>query len=265
LRRALEWTNTRHRKRNPVIVDTHRYYTFSESDRSQAPQQIIGRITGELEELNGKEGSLADRGEAQIIVGEWSCVLDGQTWGRVRPEEKDGFVAQFGHAQSQKWQQRAGGSYFWTYKMDWMDGGEWGFVEQTKKGNVVPPAFLTLPAQEVKRRTQAAQERRQGLANAARQSHEEYWNRTSPGKQFEHDLYSEGWDVGFSDAQKFFTMRADGVLGEKTAGEGSDKIGCLEIWVKKRLLESGRRGEFVWEWEQGFRAGVGTFYQCVGL
>lgn len=42
--RALNWTTKRHSMdsgpRNPVVVDTHKYYTFSESDRSQCPQQI---------------------------------------------------------------------------------------------------------------------------------------------------------------------------------------------------------------------------------
>jgi len=268
LNRALKWTNGRHAlgggPMNPVVVDTHRYYTFSDADRSQAPQQIIGRVGGELGELDGKEGSLADRGEAQVVIGEWSCVLDGQTWGRVRPEEKDSLVSQFGHAQSQKWQQRAGGSYFWTYKMDWMDGGEWGFAEQIKKGNTTPPSFLTLPIQEVKKRAQTSQSKRDEMANSARQSHENYWNGAAPGKNFEHQLYSDGWSVGFSDAQAFFTMRADGALGERAA-EGGDKIGCLDIWVKKRMVESGQRGEFIWEWEHGFRAGVGGFYQCVGI
>ena len=146
-----------------------------------------------------------------------------------------------------------------------MDGGEWGFVEQTMKGSVVPPPFLTLPAHEVQSRAQAAQVRRRDLACLARKSHEEYWGRTCPGKVFEHLLYGEGWDIGFSDALKFFSMRADGALGEKVAGEGGDKVGCLELWVKKRLLDSGKRGEFVWEWEQGFRAGVEACYKCVGV
>jgi hypothetical protein len=87
----------------------------------------------------------------------------------------------------------------------------------------------------------------------------------SPGKKFEHALYSEGWDLGFTDAQNFFIMRADGALGQRVANYGGDKIGCLEIWVKKRLLESGQNGQFVWEWEQGFRAGVGAFTHCVGF
>jgi aryl-phospho-beta-D-glucosidase BglC (GH1 family) len=268
LERCLKWVNGRkifgNIPSNPVVVDTHQYYTFSEGDRSQSPQEIIARIPGELSQLNGKEGSLGSRGEAQVIIGEWSCVLDGQTWGRVRPEEQEGITRQFGQAQSRKWQEKAGGSYFWTMKMDWMDGGGWGFVEQTKKGNISPPPALTLRVQDVKDRAQAAQDRRGELAQAARRSHNDYWTRTCPGKRFEHHLYGEGWDVGFSDALTFFIMRANGALGVQAAA-GGDKIGCLEIWVKKRLLECGQRGEFVWEWEQGFRSGVEAFYKSVGI
>ncbi|KAJ5047263.1 uncharacterized protein L3040_003100 [Drepanopeziza brunnea f. sp. 'multigermtubi'] len=270
LKTALDWTTRRHpfsrAPKNPVLIDTHRYYTFSDEDRRKSPQQIIGAIGAELGELDGKEGSLGDRGEAQIIIGEWSCVLDDQTWSRVRPEQKDDLVTQFGRCQSQKWQKRSGGSYFWTYKMDWMDGGEWGFVEQSKKHNIVPPPSLTLPLQEVRNRLQHAGAQRQQMADSARHGHENYWNQTAPGKPFQHQLFSDGWDIGFSDAHMIFGMRCEGALGPRpAAGEGGDRIGCLEIWVKKRLLESGQRGEFVWEWEQGLRAGVGDFNQCVGM
>jgi hypothetical protein len=258
LGRALKWTNGRRGVRNPMVVDTHKYYTFSDKDRSQTPAEIIGRIPKELSELDGKEGSISARGEAQVIVGEYSCVLDGQTWDRVRVEEKEGYVKQFGQAQSSKWQERAGGAYFWTFKMDWMDGGEWGFVEQVKKGNIKPPPSLLLSRRDVQEKASRAQQRRGELAKGARESHEEYWNRTCPGQHFEHERYSQGWDVGFSDALSFFVMRADGGLGDK-AGEGGDRIGCIEIWAKKRLLESGQGGAFVWEWEQGLRAGVHAF------
>jgi aryl-phospho-beta-D-glucosidase BglC (GH1 family) len=269
LNRTLQWTNKRQifrqRPSNPIVIDTHRYYTFNEADRAQTPQQIISRIPYELSELDGKESDITTRGESQLIVGEWSCALDGQTWSRVPKSEKDKLVTQFGRSQGQRWQHRAGGAYFWTYKMDWMDGGDWGFVEQTKKSNIVAPPFLTIPAREVYSRAQRAILQRQQLAQSAREAHERYWNNKSPGKTFAHQLYSEGWDVGFSDAHKFFTMRVDGGLGKKAVKEGGDKIGCLEIWAKKRLLECGQRGEFVWEWEQGFRAGVGAFYGSVGI
>jgi hypothetical protein len=58
-------------------------------------------------------------------------------------------------------------------------------------------------------------------------------------------LYTKGWDVGWTDALSFFTMRAEGKL--QGGAEGGDKLGCLEIWVKKRLLESGERGPYAWE------------------
>jgi len=268
LNRALNWCNGRKvfgkAVRNPVVVDTHRYFTFDEKDRNQAPQEIIARIPGELGELHGKEGSICERGEAQVVIGEWSCVLDGRTWERVRPEEKDGLVREFGQIQGQKWQEKAGGHYFWTYKMEWMDGGEWGFVEQTKKSNISPPKHLELTSETVKARAQTSMLRRQQLGSIARSSHESYWNQTSPGVRFQHELYSEGWELGFSDAYSFFTMRSENGLGGK-AREGGDRIGCLEIWIKKRLLESGRRGKFVWEWEQGLRKGVADFNECVGM
>lgn len=264
LKRTLEWTNSRHAfgkiPRNPVVVDTHKYFTFDEKDRSRSPQEIIAGIPSELAELDGMSGALADKGEGQVVIGEYSCVLDGQTWGRSRPEEKDNLVKQFGHVQSQKWQERAGGAYFWTWKMSWMDGGEWGFVEQTKKGNVFPPQSLTLPASEIQSRMENAQNQRQELGRQAREAHEGYWNSTSPGQRFEHELYTQGWDVGFSDAQAFFGMR-----GQAGVGEGGDKVGMLDVWIKKRLLESGQRGEFVWEWEQGFRAGIQAFYDVAGI
>ena len=246
---------------NPIIVDTHKYYTFSDFDRAQSPQQIIGRIPNELNELNGKEGSVVDHGAATLIVGEYSTVLDGQTWSRVSASEKDGLVQQFGHAQSQRWQQKAGGSYFWTYKMDWMDGGEWGFADQTKKSNILPPQSLLLSADDVRSRGAAANGQRQQRRDAAVNNHINYWNKTSPGGNFEHWRFEAGWDVGFSDALAFFAMKVHGGL----QGTGADRIGCLDVWVRKREAESGQGGQFVWEWEQGFRQGVGDLYAVVGV
>jgi hypothetical protein len=46
---------------------------------------------------------------------------------------------------------------------------------------------------------------------------------------------------------------------------GGDKIGCLELWVLKRVRESGMRGGFVWEFEQGVRAGIRDFYEVAGV
>lgn len=179
LERALSWTTTTGKYiggRNPIVVDTHKYYTFSAANRSQAPAQLIAKVSSELRELDGKEGWLSDRGEAQVVVGEYSCVLDEQSWARVPPEEKDDYVQQFGRAQSSQWQRRAGGAYFWTWKIKWMDGGEWGLVEQVKKANIAAPGWELLLDAEVRRRAQLARERREQLGWEARASHERYWS-----------------------------------------------------------------------------------------
>ena len=116
----------------------------------------------------------------------------------------------------------------------WMPGGEWGFEDQTRKGNITPPYFLTLPGQEILNRIQNANNQRGQFLDNARNLHIAYWNTTAPGKTFPHELYSQGWEVGFSDALAFFKMRGDGALGQRVQGLGGDKIGCLEIWTKKR-------------------------------
>ena len=38
-----------------------------------------------------------------------------------------------------------------------------------------------------------------------------------------------------------------------------------ELWVLKRIRESGQGGAFVWEYEQGIRQGVKDFYQLAGI
>ena len=116
--------------------------------------------------------------------------------------------------------------------MDLEDGldGWWGLgiCRADETGDDCTASFLTLRVHEIRDRIRAAQVRKQRLATEARRSHEEYWNRTSPEKKFKRAFCIEGWDVGFSDALTFFSMRTDGALRERVAGEGCDKIGCLE-------------------------------------
>ncbi|KAI9794540.1 MAG: Glucan 1,3-beta-glucosidase 3 [Peltula sp. TS41687] len=246
---------------NPVIIDTHKYYTFSDADKQQSPVQIIDRVNHELEELNGREGNVIDRGAVTVFVGEYSCVLDRQTWSRVDGNQRAPLTLDFGQAQSRKWQSRAGGSCFWTYKMDWMDGGDWGFVQQTNSGAIKPSGSLRISNTDVNARLNTAQSQRANRKNAAVSAHVAYWNATSPGQTFEHWRYEHGWDVGYTDAMTFFGARASRLL----PGEGGDKIGMLEVWVRKRIRDSGQGGRFVWEFEQGLRKGISDFYAVVGV
>ena len=261
---ALTWvakTNATVPGVNPMIVDTHKYYTFSEEDRAQSPQQIISRIPNELGEVQAKCGNVVDNGAVQVIIGEWSCVLDGNTWGRSEGGDQNDLIQQFGKAQQSQWRQKSSGAFFWTAKMQWTDGGEWGFVEMAKKGVVLPPAELTLTFEDVKAKIAKAQQVRAEKKPRSMGSHVGYWNQEAPGGYFEHWRFEQGWDLGFSDALTFFGMRANG--GVSGAQSGGDSIGALEVWIRKRLHESGHTGKFLWEWEHGFRQGVRDFSETV--
>ncbi|KAF2767775.1 glycoside hydrolase [Teratosphaeria nubilosa] len=262
LERGASWSQARNSLRygqvNPVVIDTHVYFCFGADDNSKSPQQIISEVPGKFSGLDGKEGSVVDRGAAQAIVGEYSCVLGEPSWAKGGGTAKEDLVRQFGNAESSLFQARAGGSFFWTYRMDWMPGGEWGFRQMTEQGAIVPPPGLTLSAQDIQSRIRNAQGQQQQCKQNTVSSHTHYWDSNHPG-QYEHWRFEQGWDVGFNDAMSFFGARSQVSL------DGGDKIGMLDLWVLKRLRESGQGGKFVWEFEQGLRQGVRNFYESVGI
>ena len=242
---------------NLVAVDTHRYYCFTEEDKMQSPQQIVERVRGELGEVGAACGSVVDKGAVDIVMGEWSCALSGESWGKANGADRDESIRAFGRAQGEQWRSRAAGAFFWTAKMDWMDGGEWGLFEMVKRGAVVPPADLTLSFDEVTKRARQAKELKDEKKREATQAHIGYWDSTATGGKFEHWRFEQGWDLGFADAMAFYEMRAKvNDLGVRT---GADTFGALELWITKRLRESRQSGGLIWEWEHGFRQGVSAF------
>ena len=239
----------------PIVVDTHFYWAFTDADKQKSPQQIIQEVGTKLGQLDGKEGSVIDRGAVQAIVGEYSCVLTEDSWAKSNGVPKEELVKQFGEAQSRRYQQRAGGSYFWTWKMDWMPGGEWGFKAQTVAKNIVPPQHACLTSDEKAQHLDKARSEQGWRKQQAFEQHVNYWKQVDPSGTYEHEKFEYGWHVGYSDAMAFFEGRC-------TRG---DRIGMLELWVLKRIRESGYRGGFTWLFEQGLRKGVSDFYSAIGI
>lgn len=241
--------------KTPVVIDTHFYWAFTDADKQKSPQQIIQEVGTKLGQLDGKEGSVIDRGAVQTIVGEYSCVLTEDSWAKSDGVPKEELVKQFGTAQSQRYQQRSGGSYFWTWKMDWMPGGEWGFKAQTDAKNILPPQQVLLAAEEKDRRLNKARSEQEARKQQAYRQHVDYWKSVDPNGTYEHEKYAYGWHVGYSDATAFLNG----------CGSQGDRIGMLELWVLKRLRESGYRGGFTWLFEQGLRKGISDFYSAVDI
>jgi hypothetical protein len=262
LNKAIDYAQCRNSLRQkapicPVVIDTHYYWAFSDDDKRKRPQDIIAEVQTKLSELDGKEGDVIGRGAVQTIVGEYSCVLAEESWANSGGFPRGERVMQFGHEQSKRWQARSGGSFFWTWKMDW-PGDEWGFAVQTINKAIVPPPMRRLSVEQIKKILETAFRCKDEYCRKAVKQHVDYWTSTAPTMQGEHWLYESGWKRGYRDAMIFFEGRAHDAVG------GANKIGNLEIWVLKRLREIGYHSEFVWEFEHGLRQGIKDFYAIAG-
>ncbi|KAI4651835.1 hypothetical protein J4E93_002031 [Alternaria ventricosa] len=259
LEKAVDWTLQKNsiysHPQCPVVIDTHYYWAFTDEDKAKTPQQITEEAGTKLGQLDGKEGSVHDRGAVQVIVGEYSCVMTEDSWAKGGGVPKEELVQQFGQAQSRRYQQRAGGSFFWTWKMDWMPGGEWGFKAKTEDGSIVPPQYTTMSSDDRRGVVEKARHEKEGRMHEAVQQHVSYWSGVDPNGHYEHEKYEHGWQVGYQDALAFFGC------GE-TKG---DKIGMFELWVLKRIRESGYRGGFTWLFEQGLRKGAQDCFSALGI
>jgi hypothetical protein len=259
LEKAVDWTLQKNsiysHPQCPVVIDTHYYWAFTDEDKAKTPQQIIEEAGTKLGQLDGKDGSVHDRGAVQVIVGEYSCVMTEDSWAKGGGVPKAELVQQFGQAQSRRYQQRAGGSFFWTWKMDWMPGGEWGFKAKTEDGSIVPPQYTAMSPADRHGMVEKAKHEKDGRMHEAVQQHVSYWSGVDPNGRYEHEKYKYGWLVGYQDALTFF---------EGTGTKG-DKIGMFELWILKRIRESGYRGGFTWLFEQGLRKGAADCYSIVGI
>lgn len=142
-----------------------------------------------------------------------------------------------------------------------MDGGDWGFVAQVNSGAILVPKALILSKAEVQSRISKAAAGKDQQKQASYNGHVTYWSRRGSG--YEHEKFALGWQQGWTDALVFFHFLA--WVQETNDGFGADTIGCLDLWVRKRLGECGMTGHFVWEYETGLRRGVADFYECAGL
>lgn len=252
---ALDWTrkhNNISSNKNLVIIDTHKYYTFDEKDKSKAPQDIIRIVPEALKACDSISGNVHQYGAAPVYIGEYSCVMDTKSWSQVPEAEKERLTQQFGHVQCHRWLTQSCGSAFWTLKMAWMPGGDWGFVAQTRNGNIKAPAYFSLSWDDVIKRAGEAGSQKDRLRQQEITSHTNYWDNAHPRRNFEHWRFHAGWDDGWNDALAFFGMRKSCNLGVR----GGDRIGCLDGWIRKRLTEAGQSDSSGWEYEHGFRNAV---------
>ena len=243
---------------NPLVIDTHLYWAFTEADRNNSPQQIIAEVPKTLSQLDGQDGNVAGSGAVSVVVGEFSVVLDEASWARSTGGTRQDLMFQFGQAQVNRYHSRASGSHFWTAKMDNnLHGGGWCFLEQSASGNIAPPLYMTIATNDVTLLKQNSVLLRDMTLLTSLNERIVYKKSVSPTVNYDPSRYQAGWQVGFSDATSFFTIRVSGALGNTAAG--GDRIGLLDLWMRKRLIDSGLTGDAASEFEQGMRKGIADF------
>ncbi|CCH45484.1 Glucan 1,3-beta-glucosidase 3 [Wickerhamomyces ciferrii] len=235
----VKWINENEQNLNNqsvgLVIDDHVYRCFSDADKAKSPEQIIKDLDGDvLTNLSGP---------ADIIVGEYSLVLDGESWNKTSGDRAQ-LVHQYGNELSRIFAERAStGTYFWTLKFEHGDGGEWGFYPSVNSGAIPahPTGLSKVPTED----------EFNSILNNELNQHSSYWDGQNPNEKYEHWRYQEGFTSAWVDSQSFGQFNGS-------------KIGRLSAWKSARRAEHiQNRGNsnFIWEWEQGFDKAISIFSQ----
>ncbi|KAF9895376.1 Glucan 1,3-beta-glucosidase 3 [Aspergillus nanangensis] len=243
---------------SPIIVDTHRYYTAG-SYRSMDPMTIIEKVHNELAELESRPKNVISQGTAvDVFIGEYSCAIDSQAWRRTDPSEQLDLTKAFGQAQVKLWASKACGSAFCGFKTSQDKNDAWSFEKQVHAGVISAPTWRTIPSVQIlenvkQAESQWAQIRDRSLSEVSTALDASAVQR-----------FTKGWDLGYSDALSFLGAIARGVM--PGSSDGGDKIGAMELWVRKRIIDTQRLDtELGIEWETGLRQGIADFYNSTGI
>ncbi|CUM63963.1 uncharacterized protein PRCAT00001551001 [Priceomyces carsonii] len=224
-----------------VVIDDHCYRCFSDDDKKKSPRQIINDLEKDL------LTNLTDNGNGvDFMVGEYSCVIDGSSWNKDNANTKrDDYVIQYGRREIELMSKRATfGTYFWTFKFQSGNGGEWDFKTMTDSGAISPAVVVN--------KIPDSSQRDQKL-NSAYSAHVEYWNKQNSKEKYEHERYKEGFNKAWDDATAF-------------AKFNGSVIGRIQAWKAARFdehVKSKGSLKHLWEWEQGFQTGLNEFLNCV--
>ncbi|PYI17781.1 hypothetical protein BO99DRAFT_403988 [Aspergillus violaceofuscus CBS 115571] len=133
------------------------------------------------------------------------------------------------------------------------------------------PGHLLLSRDEVQTKAQQARIERPQLLREAlarlegkeevgekRERAKEKYCHSAAGRQ----SFVHGWDLGYSDALRFFDAAVEGLVPQRA---GADKIGEVELWVRRRASDVARLEENHQAWELGLRRGIADFNRFVGI
>lgn len=208
------------------MIDSHVYRCFSDDDKKKSARQLAEELPQTIDYANDK---------ADYMVGEFSCVLDEQTWKNTK-EPRDECVSRFGRKQAEVLQDKASwGWFFWTFKFQEGDGGEWGFQPMINKG-CIPKRPRKDPAIDDS-----------GIRKIV-DDHVAHW-KDKGGDKFEHWRFEDGVRAAADDVLAFNHF-------------DHSRVGRTHFFKNLRRSEHiAKKGDskYIWEWEQGYDRGLSVF------
>lgn len=229
-----------------VIIDTHVYKCFSDECKGKAPRELV----------DGTEEALPDtQGQVDIMVGEFSCVLDGSSWDQHDEDadlSRDDMVREYGSRQCSLFNKGTCGFYFWTYKFGYGGGGEWCFREMMEKGALNASFGASgdrFPSDREPSGEYFDSEFEQRSQDALN-SHSGYWNDVDGERDWEHWRFEDGFKQGWEDS-KTFDWFYHSELGRKAAWR--------KIRENEHVKEKGEGEDIIWVWRQAYDQGVQAY------
>ncbi|GMM55245.1 17-beta-hydroxysteroid dehydrogenase-like protein [Maudiozyma humilis] len=222
-----QWSNwlAENKLESNAVIDTHVYRCFSNEDKGKDAGTIINQLPGSVN---------LPKDKADFTVGEFSCVLDEETWKRTQGD-RNVHISNFGVMQTTIFPKVASfGWYFWTLQFKYGDGGEWGFVPMVSKNNLILRSRNVVPID-------------QNRVNQIINDHIEYWK--GKGNKFEHWRFEDAIRQAVNDIASFNQFN-------------NSRLGRWRSWTLRRRAEYIKAkgdSEFMWEWDQGYQKGLDEF------
>lgn len=213
-----------------VVIDSHVYRCFSDDDKSKNAGSICDDMSHSVN---------FPKHEADYVVGEFSCVLDSQTWDKTKGA-RDDLVKKFGNNEVRQFCQVASwGWFFWTLQFKYGDGGEWGLVPMVNKGAIPrrPKDGFRKPDDNE-------------IENIVKE-HINYW-QDKGGDKMEHRRFEDGLRGAIADIESFDKFN-------------NSRLGRWHSWSVQRgmqYIQDQGESEYQWEWEQGYQRALDEFNKC---
>ncbi|KAJ2964222.1 hypothetical protein NQZ79_g826 [Umbelopsis isabellina] len=230
---------------NFVVIDTHQYFCHMPADHAKSVEEHTKRVQTYI---RSQLASSAQKVAGNVVVGEWSVVLNGKSIEKSRLDDKKAMTS-FQQVQQQVYDEVCAGWFYWNYRTG-DDGWYWSFRYCVHNG-VLPSHFAQSRTDPdiAKQAHQIALGDHQELLDKSFEQHSNYWSNNGLAGCPDFWRFKEGFSAGYNVACRFLAP-----------GQGS-KIGFRQQLINEYRNDHLRRHpgsskSVLWHFEHGFGQGL---------